>query len=86
MRRVFNLFLGLSLSLPPSKTSFVDGGIERIIIIRLTSRFVDMVVKRLRNFERKERRIGRVTRTPYIMNQVYNVTRFGKSQHKTGNK
>ena len=63
---VFNLVSRI-LSLPPSKMSFVDGGREQILLIRLliieavTSRFVDVAVKRLRNCERKERRVGRVT-------------------------
>ena len=63
---VFNLVSRI-LSLPPYKMSFVDGGGEQILLIRLliieavTSLFVEMAVKRLRNYECKERRVGRVT-------------------------
>ena len=60
-RHAFN-FVRRILSLPTSKTGFVEGESERILINEaVTSRFVDMTVKRLRNCERKERRVGRIT-------------------------
>ena len=61
------------LSLPTSKTVFVEGVSERILITgneAVTSRLVDMTVKRLRNCERKERRVGRITHG-MIKNKLY---------------
>ena len=61
-RQAFNFFRRI-LSLPTSITVFVKGESERILITNeaVTSRLVDMTVKRLRNCERKERRVGRIT-------------------------
>ena len=89
-RLLFN-FVSRTLFFPPSKTSFVDGGSERILIIWLliievvTSRFEDMAVKRLRNCQRKE--VGSFTHR-MIKNNLYKWTSSaksldcGKSQHK----